>query len=52
MVVYIFIFLGREETNSEAEQLSYESELNVTAIFGRNATLTCSYNASTGNSVR
>ena len=42
---------GREGHGKDAQHLSYASELNVTSILGRNATLTCSYNASTGDSV-
>lgn len=41
----------RSQANGDSVELPYESEQNVTAIYGRNATLSCSFNASTGNSV-
>ena len=43
--------LERNQRNGDSVTLPYESEQNVTAIYGRNATLSCPFNASTGNSV-
>ena len=43
---------GREGSTAKKVEMPYESEENVTAIYGRNATLACSFNASTGHSVR
>jgi len=51
IIFFISVRLVIAGANSGSEEISYASELNVTSIFGRNATLTCSYNASTGNSV-
>ena len=42
---------GRDDASGKSVELPYESEQNVTAIYGRNASLSCSFNASTGNSV-